>query len=126
MRQIKILKARGADRHVYDRVCVCVYVFAGRTEGPLYELTVIENMLSSTSCVLTLLWVGLGPGALAAYLQAIGQSQVPPAQAQVIYSTTPLWAAGFAFVALDASDEAMGGQCRSIEGIHMFVSHTTH
>lgn len=29
-------------------------------------------------------------------------------QAQVIYSTTPLWAAGFAVLALDASDEAMG------------------
>jgi hypothetical protein len=27
---------------------------------------------------------------------------------QVIYSTTPLWAAGFAFAFLDASDEAMG------------------
>lgn len=79
-----------------------------RADGPHYELMVIDNMLASAACVLTLIWVGLGPGALAAYLQATGQKSVPPAQAQVIYSTTPLWAAGFALLALDASDEAMG------------------
>ncbi|GFH10478.1 EamA domain-containing protein, partial [Haematococcus lacustris] len=66
-------------------------------------------MAQSPVALLTVIWVGLGPGALAAFLQAVGQKNVPPAQAQVIYSTTPLWAAAFAFLALDASDEAMGG-----------------
>lgn len=28
-------------------------------------------------------WVGLGPGAIAAFLQTLGQKSVPPAQAQV-------------------------------------------
>eukprot|EP00197_Chlamydomonas_leiostraca_P014654 CAMPEP_0202866508 /NCGR_PEP_ID=MMETSP1391-20130828/7791_1 /ASSEMBLY_ACC=CAM_ASM_000867 /TAXON_ID=1034604 /ORGANISM="Chlamydomonas leiostraca, Strain SAG 11-49" /LENGTH=465 /DNA_ID=CAMNT_0049546461 /DNA_START=308 /DNA_END=1705 /DNA_ORIENTATION=- len=80
----------------------------GRTDGFANELAVLDGMLASPSCLAVLLWVGLGPGALAAFLQATGQKSVPPAQAQVIYSTTPLWAAGFAILALDASDEAMG------------------
>ncbi|KAJ9533472.1 hypothetical protein QJQ45_026533 [Haematococcus lacustris] len=73
------------------------------------ELGMLNAMAQSPVALLTVIWVGLGPGALAAFLQAVGQKNVPPAQAQVIYSTTPLWAAAFAFLALDASDEAMGG-----------------
>eukprot|EP00884_Botryococcus_braunii_P002767 jgi/Botrbrau1/12491/Bobra.0169s0038.1 len=43
-----------------------------------------------------LTYSAIGPGALAAVLQTFGQSHVPSAQAQVIYSTTPLWSALFA------------------------------
>lgn len=41
-------------------------------------------MLASPVCVLTLVWVGLGPGALAAFLQASGQKSVPPAQVRAL------------------------------------------
>lgn len=36
-----------------------------------------------------------------------GQSRVPPAQAQVLYSTTPLWSALLAWLLLSNSEEAM-------------------
>lgn len=68
----------------------------------------LDGIMADPTVLAVLLWVGLGPGALAAFLQAVGQKSVPPAQAQVIYSTTPLWAAGLALLVLDASDEAMG------------------
>ncbi|KAL4445384.1 hypothetical protein ABPG77_011209 [Micractinium sp. CCAP 211/92] len=44
-----------------------------------------------------LCYAALGPGALAAFLHAKGQSVVPPADAQVIFSTMPLWSIAFAF-----------------------------
>lgn len=83
-------------------------VGAGRPGGFTHQLSVLDGMFASTACLAVLLWVGLGPGALAAFLQATGQKSVPPAQAQVIYSTTPLWAAGCAALVLDAGSETMG------------------
>ncbi|GIL42805.1 hypothetical protein Vafri_179 [Volvox africanus] len=53
-----------------------------------------------------LLWAGLGPGALSSYLQVLGQQTVPPAQAQVLFSSTPLWSALIAQLLLPG--EAMG------------------
>jgi drug/metabolite transporter (DMT)-like permease len=47
-----------------------------------------------------LVYSALGPGALAAFLHAKGQSVVPPAEAQVIFSTVPLWSIAFAYVLL--------------------------
>ncbi|KAL4428009.1 hypothetical protein ABPG75_002098 [Micractinium tetrahymenae] len=47
-----------------------------------------------------LCYAALGPGALAAFLHAKGQSVVPPADAQVIFSTMPLWSIAFAFLLL--------------------------
>ncbi|CAL8460827.1 g358 [Coccomyxa elongata] len=55
---------------------------------------------------LVLLWSALGPGALAAYLQTRGQSKVPAAQAQIIFSSLPLWSALFAALLLHG--EKMG------------------
>lgn len=53
-----------------------------------------------------LIYSALGPGALASYLQTKGQAQVPPTEAQVIFSLTPVWAAMFAGFFL--SGEQMG------------------
>ena len=47
-----------------------------------------------------LVFSALGPGALAAFLHAKGQAVVPPAEAQVIFSTVPLWSVAFAFLLL--------------------------
>jgi drug/metabolite transporter (DMT)-like permease len=66
-------------------------------------------LFTSPEKCLLIAWLGLGPSALAGYLQAVGQKAVPAAQAQVIYSTTPLFASAIAFFLLDASEEAMGG-----------------
>ncbi|KAK9824226.1 hypothetical protein WJX72_008663 [[Myrmecia] bisecta] len=51
-------------------------------------------------------WAAIGPGALAAFLQTKGQTTVPAAQSQVIYSSMPLWSALFAYLLL--SGETMG------------------
>ena len=66
-------------------------------------------LFSSPEKCLIIGWLGLGPSALAGYLQAVGQKVVPAAQAQVIFSTTPLFASAIAYFVLDASEEAMGG-----------------
>lgn len=47
-----------------------------------------------------LAWSAVGPGALAAFLHARGQAIVPAAEAQVIFSSTPLWSAAAAWVML--------------------------
>jgi hypothetical protein len=52
-----------------------------------------------------LVYSALGPGALAAYLQTRGQATVGAPQAQVVFSLTPLWAAG---LALGLDGEGMG------------------
>lgn len=45
-------------------------------------------------------WSGLGPGAMASYLHVAGQRHVAPAEAQIIFSSKPLWAAGLAWLLL--------------------------
>eukprot|EP00798_Chlamydomonas_sp_ICE-L_P019987 gene19987-26702_t len=51
----------------------------------------------------------LGPGALATFLQTKGQTLVPATQAQIIFSLTPLWGAGIAFLTIGSDgSEAMG------------------
>lgn len=47
-----------------------------------------------------MIYCALGPGALAAFLHAKGQSVVPPAEAQIIFSSMPLWSVAFAFLLL--------------------------
>lgn len=47
------------------------------------------------------LWLALGPGALATYAQLAGQRAVGASEAQVVYSSTPLWSALLTAVLLD-------------------------
>ena len=47
------------------------------------------------------LYLGLVPSALCGYLQTIAQKTVPPSSAAVVYATDPLWAAFFAYFALN-------------------------
>ena len=67
---------------------------AGQPNGWSDTFAVLQHLFSNPVSLAVMLWVGLGPGALAAYLQATGQQSVPPAQAQVIYATTPIFATG--------------------------------
>ena len=46
-------------------------------------------------------YLGLIPSALCGYLQTIAQKTVPPSSAAVVYATDPLWAAFFAYFALN-------------------------
>ncbi|KAG1668310.1 hypothetical protein FOA52_011207 [Chlamydomonas sp. UWO 241] len=80
----------------------------GSGEGWAHTLTVLHAIFSTPVCLTVVLWIGLGPGALASFLQARGQAAVPAAQAQLIYATMPLWATMVARLTLDARDEAMG------------------
>lgn len=52
------------------------------------------------TALLLLLWSAVGPGACSAYLHVKGQSLVGPTDAQVVFSTTPLWSALIAAVCL--------------------------
>lgn len=54
--------------------------------------------------MLLLFYSALGPGALAAVMQAKGQSTVSAAQAQVFYSLTPVWAALMAMLLLQGEE----------------------
>jgi drug/metabolite transporter (DMT)-like permease len=56
------------------------------------EMQHIALVFRNHTAVAVLLWIGLGPGAAAALLQMWGQRLVPAAQAQVVFSSTPLWA----------------------------------
>ena len=47
------------------------------------------------------LYLGLIPSALCGYLQTVAQRTVPPSSAAVVYATDPLWAAFFAYFALN-------------------------
>ena len=47
------------------------------------------------------LYLGLVPSALCGYLQTVAQRTVPPSSAAVVYATDPLWAAFFAYFALN-------------------------
>ncbi|CAK0743539.1 hypothetical protein CVIRNUC_001478 [Coccomyxa viridis] len=58
---------------------------------------------------LALVWSALGPGALAAYLQTQGQSKVPAPQAQIIFSSLPLWSAFFAAVLMQGDSMGPSG-----------------
>lgn len=53
-------------------------------EGQLgRQAAVLSSLMSDPTSFGLLMWLGLGPGALAAYLQAAGQRTVPATQAQV-------------------------------------------
>mmetsp|Transcript_6337 Transcript_6337/g.14015 ORF Transcript_6337/g.14015 Transcript_6337/m.14015 type:complete len:546 (-) Transcript_6337:335-1972(-) len=67
----------------------------------------VQALAADHTALALLLWCGLGPGALASLLQAHGQRRVLPAQAQVIYATTPIWTALLA-LALRLQGETMG------------------
>ncbi|GAB4814293.1 hypothetical protein N2152v2_001339 [Parachlorella kessleri] len=54
-----------------------------------------------------LAYLAAGPGVLGSYLQVRGLRDVPPGEAQVIFSTTPLWAAAFSWLLLGG--EQLGG-----------------
>jgi len=85
-----------------------MYDLNGSAEGWAKTLRVLRSLFTSSTCVAVLAWIGVGPGALAQFLQAAGQRAVPAAQAQLIYATTPLYATGIAMMTLDAKTEAMG------------------
>lgn len=59
---------------------------------------------SDPFCWAVLLWSGVGPGALGSYLHVKGQREVAPAEAQVIFSSKPLWSAALAWVLLGGEE----------------------
>ena len=61
-----------------------------------------QGLVSPPSEVLVAaVYLGLIPSALCGYLQTIAQKTVPPSSAAVVYATDPLWAAFFAYFALN-------------------------
>ncbi|GIL99653.1 hypothetical protein Vretimale_4767 [Volvox reticuliferus] len=78
----------------------------GSPSAGLSDFLELGLLLRNHVTAALLLWAGLGPGALSSYLQVLGQQTVPPAQAQVLFSSTPLWSAVIAQLLLPG--EAMG------------------
>ncbi|KXZ51818.1 hypothetical protein GPECTOR_11g259 [Gonium pectorale] len=68
----------------------------------------LARLLRDNAAMALVLWAGLGPGALSSYLQVLGQRIVPAAQAQMLYSSTPLWSALIARLLLRGADGPMG------------------
>ncbi|GFR41052.1 hypothetical protein Agub_g1695, partial [Astrephomene gubernaculifera] len=81
----------------------------GSPSAGLADFLELRLLLRNPRTAAALLWAGLGPGALSSYLQAVGQQTVPPAQAQVLFSSTPLWSALLARLLLPGEEEGMGG-----------------
>ena len=96
-------------------LAICSFIWlllASQGEGAssLSDTTkIVVGIFSNPTSLAVLLWLGVASGAFASFLLTTGQKTVPPAQAQVILSTTPLFSTGIAMIVLDASDEAMGG-----------------
>jgi drug/metabolite transporter (DMT)-like permease len=79
------------------------------------SLALPPTLAASGVALAALAYSALGPGALATWLQASGQRSVPAAEAQVIFSLTPVWtallsvaAAAVGVAGASAAESAMG------------------
>lgn len=88
-------------------VWLCCDIMAA-PQGVAWQMQHIARVFRNHTAVAVMLWIGLGPGAMASLLQMWGQKLVPASQAQVIFSSTPLWAGIIAQSVLKG--EAMGMQ----------------
>jgi drug/metabolite transporter (DMT)-like permease len=88
-------------------VWLCCDIMAA-PQGVAWQMQHIAKVFRNHTAVAVMLWIGLGPGAMASLLQMWGQKLVPASQAQVIFSSTPLWAGIIAQSVLKG--EAMGMQ----------------
>lgn len=70
-----------------------------RAQGALAALQIPQGLNNPFGLGL-LAYSAVGPGAFATFLQAKGQAETPAAQAQVIYSSTPIWSAVIAHFTL--------------------------
>ncbi|GMI45633.1 hypothetical protein TrCOL_g13786 [Triparma columacea] len=72
----------------------------------------LPNILSSptslTPIILATLWTGLITCAYTIFAQSYGQRTIPPSDANLIYTTQPVWSAIFAYVALGEKLEGVG------------------
>lgn len=68
-----------------------------------------------------LIWSAVGPGALSAYFHIKGQSMVGPTEAQVVFSTVPLWSGLLAAWLLPGEQVGhltwVGGLCMVVAGL---------
>lgn len=66
------------------------------------------------------LWLALGPGALATYAQLAGQKSLGASEAQVLYSSTPLWSALLSVLLLD--EGGFGSPLELVGGVLIVVA----
>eukprot|EP00192_Tetraselmis_astigmatica_P004521 CAMPEP_0117660632 /NCGR_PEP_ID=MMETSP0804-20121206/7070_1 /TAXON_ID=1074897 /ORGANISM="Tetraselmis astigmatica, Strain CCMP880" /LENGTH=436 /DNA_ID=CAMNT_0005467371 /DNA_START=375 /DNA_END=1685 /DNA_ORIENTATION=- len=91
-------------------VMLCIislfWISAEVLEGTAADVSLGQSLVSrwenytDITCWVCVVFSALGPGALAAYLQTVGQSNVAPSQAQIIFSSVPLWSALLAVLIL--------------------------
>ena len=66
-----------------------------------WQTETVSITLPPSEVLVAALYLGLVPSALCGYLQTVAQRTVPPSSAAVVYATDPLWAAFFAYFALN-------------------------
>ena len=86
-----LASARSSALLLYSVVWFCAQNWQSVVSGA--SLASIWASYNDPIVVGGLLYIGLVPGALAGLLQAVGQSRVGTAKAQVFYSTASLWSA---------------------------------
>jgi drug/metabolite transporter (DMT)-like permease len=79
---------------------------SGAAQGASWLTGLLPPGLATPLGLSVLVYSALGPGAMGSYLQTKGQAEVPAAQAQVIFSLTPVWSALLASAFLPG--ESMG------------------
>lgn len=119
---LKLSTAATVSLSLCSLVWVCVSLMDQGVSGVMGTVQVLGGIISNPYSLAVLLWLGIGPGALAVFLQMTGQKTVPPAQAQVILATTPVFASGIAMLVLDAAKEAMGGIAWAGAGLMLLAS----
>jgi drug/metabolite transporter (DMT)-like permease len=82
-------------------------VVSNAEQGVSWLSGLLPPGLATPLGVTVLVYSALGPGAMGSFLQTKGQAEVPAAQAQVIFSLTPVWSALLASAFLPG--ESMGG-----------------
>lgn len=101
-RRIPSVELAAAKSVVLGTIAFATFVAVGASMvaagDPITDLW--PNWDSSPVGWAVLCYSALGPGAAAAFLHAKGQSVVSPAEAQVIFSSTPLWSVAFAVLLL--------------------------
>ena len=66
-----------------------------------WQTETVSITLPPSEVLVAAVYLGLIPSALCGYLQTVAQKTVPPSSAAVVYATDPLWAAFFAYFALN-------------------------
>jgi drug/metabolite transporter (DMT)-like permease len=106
---VKLAVSKAASELILSTVAIAVSTFfLHSNEIPTYIHSVIEDSPTIGYEVLfrTLLWNGVFATAFTTWCQSSGQQQIPPTEANLIYTSQPVWAILIAYFALNEKVES--------------------